>query len=149
MGQGRKSPLYPPFTKGGKGGLWERKKTLGSKEIAIYCAQLADEKKAVDIVVLDVSRLTFITDYFTICSGINKRQLQSIANDIEQKMSALGVHRLGIEGFNDARWILLDYGDVIVHLFDKETRSFYDLELLWGDAPKVKWQSKKILFQAQ
>lgn len=108
---------------------------------------MADEKKAVDIVVLDVNKLTFITDYFVICSGINKRQIQSIANDIEQKMAALSIHRLGIEGFNEAKWILLDYGgDVIVHLFDKETRTFYDLELLWGDAPKVKWQSKELLF---
>lgn len=99
--------------------------------------------------VLDVSKLTYIADCFVICSGINKRQLQSIASDIEEKLTALGIHRLGIEGLNDAKWILLDYGDVIVHLFDKETRTFYDLELLWGDAPKVKWQSKDLLFKTQ
>ena len=99
--------------------------------------------------ILDVSKLTFITSYFAICSGTNKRQLQSIANDTEQKMSALGIHRLGIEGFNEAKWILLDYGDVIVHLFDKETRIFYDLELLWGDAPKVKWHTKELIFHTQ
>lgn len=99
--------------------------------------------------VLDVSKLTFITDCFVICSGLNKRQLQGIANDIEEKMSALGIHRLGVEGFNDAKWILLDYGEVIAHLFDKETRTFYDLELLWGDAPKIKWQAKKLLFHSQ
>ena len=64
-------------------------------------------------------------------------------------MSALGIHRLGVEGFSDAKWVLLDYGDVIVHLFDKETRTFYDLELLWGDAPKVKWQAKEVLFHTQ
>ncbi|MGR3310424.1 MAG: ribosome silencing factor [Candidatus Brocadiales bacterium] len=123
------------------------KNTIDPKEVAIYCAQLADEKKAADIVVLDVGKLTFIADCFVICSGINKRQLQSIANDIEGKLTALGIHRLGIEGLNDAKWVLLDYGEVIVHLFDKETRMFYDLELLWGDAPKVKWQSKKLLFK--
>lgn len=125
----------------------KEKKTLKPKDIAIYCAQLAAKKKAVDIVALDVSRLTFITDCFVICSGLNKRQLQSIANDIEEKLAALDVHKVGIEGYSDARWILLDFGDVLVHLFDKETRAFYDLELLWGDAPKIKWESKEILFK--
>ena len=97
--------------------------------------------------VLDVSKVTYIADCFVICSGHNKRQLQSIANDLEKKLPALGIHKLGIEGFNDAKWILLDYGDVIIHLFDKETRTFYDIELLWGDAPRIKWQSKELLFE--
>ncbi len=99
--------------------------------------------------VLDVGKLTSIADCFVICSGINKRQLKSIANDIEEKLAALGIRRLGIEGLNDAKWVLLDYGEVIVHLFDKETRMFYDLELLWGDAPQVKWQSKELLFNTK
>jgi ribosome-associated protein len=84
--------------------------TIDSKEIAVVCAKTADNKKAQNIIILDISKLTSITRYFVICTGINERQ-----------------------------WILIDYGDVIVHLFDKEMRIYYDLELLWGDAPKVKW----------
>jgi ribosome-associated protein len=98
-------------------------------------------------VVLDVSKVTFIADCFVICSGLNKRQLKSIAKDFEKRLPALGIHKLGMEGFDDAKWILLDFGDVIIHLFDKETRTFYDIELLWGDAPRIKWQSKELLFE--
>ena len=75
-----------------------------------------------------------------ICTGINKRQLQTISDEIEKKLKKRSIEKLGIEGYNEAKWILMDYGDVIAHLFDKKTRSCYDLELLWGDAPKVSWQ---------
>lgn len=85
--------------------------------------------------------LTFITDFFVICSGFNKRQLQSIAREIEIKLRSYGIRRAGIEGYEDAHWILMDYGDVIIHLFDKDTRQFYDLELLWGDARKLSWKN--------
>jgi len=114
--------------------------TIDSKEIAILCARVADEKKAEDILIFDVRRLTFVTDFFVICSGFNKRQLQSIANDIQLKLHSHGIPWTGIEGFTEALWILIDFGDVIVHLFDKELRRFYDLELLWGDAPKLPWK---------
>ena len=103
------------------------------------CAKIADEKKAQDIVVLDISKLTFIAEYFVICTGINERQLQTIADEIKAKLKKRSIQNIGIEGYNEAKWILMDYGDVIVHLFSKEMRSFYDLELLWGDAPKVTW----------
>ncbi|MDN3513748.1 MAG: ribosome silencing factor [Candidatus Brocadia sp.] len=86
-------------------------------------------------------KVTFVTDFFVICSGFNKRQLQSIANDIELKLHEYGIHWIGIEGYPEARWILMDYGDVVVHLFDKDVRHFYDLELLWGDARKLPWKS--------
>lgn len=85
--------------------------------------------------------MTFITDFFVICTGFNKRQLQSIANELEMKLKRQGVHMLGMEGYTEALWILIDFGDVIVHLFDKDKRHFYDLELLWGDAPKLQWIS--------
>ncbi|HHT9117070.1 MAG TPA: ribosome silencing factor [Candidatus Hypogeohydataceae bacterium YC38] len=102
---------------------------------------MADSKKAEDILILDLRRLTFFTHYFVICSGFNKRQLQSIAEEIEKQAKVLGITQLGIEGYQDAKWILIDYGDVIVHLFDKETRTFYDLELLWGDASRLSWRT--------
>ena len=114
--------------------------TLDSKEIAILCARIADAKKAEDILIFDVRRLTFITDFFVICNGSNKRQLQSIASEIELKLHNHGIHGIGIEGYTNGRWILMDYGGVVLHLFDREMRHFYDLELLWGDAPKLLWK---------
>ncbi|MFO0793439.1 MAG: ribosome silencing factor [Candidatus Brocadiaceae bacterium] len=113
--------------------------TIDSKDIAILCARIADDKKGEDIIIFDVQRLTFITDYFVICSGLNKKQLQSIATDIQLKLQNYNIRERGREGYSDAQWILMDYGDVIIHLFDKDMRHFYDLELLWGDAPKLSW----------
>ena len=113
--------------------------TLDSKEIAVVCAKIADKKKAQNIIILDISKLTFVTEYFVICTGINERQLCTIADEIEKELKKLSIKKYGIEGYREAKWILIDYGDVIVHLFDKEMRGYYDLELLWGDAPRVKW----------
>lgn len=79
-----------------------------------------------------------------ICSGINKRQLQAIADEIDKQTELLSIKELGVEGLSDARWVLMDYGSVVVHLFDKGARTFYDLELLWGDAPRVPWQGKQV-----
>lgn len=114
--------------------------TVDSKEIAILCARIADAKKAEDILIFDVRSLTFITDFFVICNGSNKRQLQSIASEIELRLHSQGIRGAGIEGYADGRWILMDYGDVVIHLFDRGMRHFYDLELLWGDAPKLLWK---------
>ncbi len=97
------------------------------------------KKKAQNIIILDISKLTSVTRYFVICTGINERQLYTIADEVEKELKKLSIKKFGIEGYREAKWILIDYGDVIVHLFDKEMRSYYDLELLWGDAPKVKW----------
>ena len=112
---------------------------MDSKEIAITCAKIADEKKALDIVILDVDKISSITDYFVICSAINDRQLHAIADDMDKEMKKLSISKLGMEGYREAKWVLIDYGDFIVHIFDKEIRSYYDLELLWGDAPNVEW----------
>ncbi|MBI2471925.1 MAG: ribosome silencing factor [Planctomycetes bacterium] len=114
--------------------------TLDSKEIAILCAKIADAKKAEDILIFDVRKLTSITDFFVICNGFNERQLQSIASEIESRLHSHGIHGVGIEGYTNGRWILMDYVDVVIHLFDREMRHFYDLELLWGDAPKLLWK---------
>lgn len=114
--------------------------TLDSKEIAILCARIADAKKAEDVLIFDVRKLTSITDFFVICNGFNERQLQSIASEIESQLHSHGIHGVGIEGYTNGRWILMDYVDVVIHLFDREMRHFYDLELLWGDAPKLLWK---------
>jgi len=112
---------------------------LDAKEIAITCAKIADEKKARDIVILDVDKVSSITDYFVICSAVNERQLHAIADEIDKQMKKISVMKFGMEGYREAKWVLIDYGDFIVHIFEKEIRGYYDLELLWGDAPKVTW----------
>jgi len=109
--------------------------------MAIRFARIADDKKAEDIRIFDVRELTFITDFLVICSGLNKRQLQSIADEVVLKMNDCGIKYKGIEGYTEGRWILMDYEDLVFHLFDREMRSFYDLELLWGDAPEIEWKT--------
>ncbi|PYS97739.1 MAG: ribosome silencing factor [Acidobacteria bacterium] len=103
--------------------------------LAIHCA---DEKKAVDLIALDLREIASFTEFFVIASGTNQRQVQAIADEInEQLKKQLGRKPVRIEGYNGAEWVLLDYGDFVIHLFDKEAREFYDLERLWRDARKV------------
>jgi len=117
------------------------KSEVNADAVAALCARIADDKKAQDVVVLDLRALTFVTDYFVIATGTNPRQIQAIADDIMGQMKRLHVHCIGVSGMRQASWILLDYSDVVVHLFSPEFRALYDLELLWGDAPKVEWES--------
>lgn len=111
--------------------------TLTAKEKAFKIAKFLDDKKASDIKILEVKDLTIITDYFVICSGDSTTQVKALAEYIDGKMRDEGIHPLGIEGFNYANWILIDYGDVIVHIFLEEKRYYYDLERLWLDAPRI------------
>ena len=104
-------------------------------QLAIHCA---DEKKAVNLIALDLREIASFTEFFVIASGTNPRQVQAIADEInEQLKKQLGRKPVRIEGYNAAEWVLLDYGDFVFHLFDKEARDFYDLERLWRDARKV------------
>jgi ribosome-associated protein len=98
----------------------------------------ADEKKAVDMIGLDLREIASFTEFFLIATGTNQRQVQAIANEIsEQLKKQLKRRPVRIEGYNTAEWVLLDYGDFVVHLFDKNAREFYDLERLWRDARRV------------
>lgn len=98
----------------------------------------ASEKKAFDIVALDLREIASFTEIFIICSGSNQRQVQAISDEInEQLKKQLKAKAVRIEGYSGAEWILLDYGDFIVHIFDKDARDFYDLQRLWRDAKKV------------
>jgi len=110
-----------------------------SKEKALLCAQAALDHKAIDLAILEVKKLSSFADYFVISSGSSDRQVQAIASHIEEKLGKQGLHPLGIEGKREGRWVLLDYGDVIIHIFYQPIREFYDLERLWSDAPKVEW----------
>ncbi|HEY8021467.1 MAG TPA: ribosome silencing factor [Thermoanaerobaculia bacterium] len=97
----------------------------------------AEDRQAVDLKVLHLGDISGFTDYFLICSGTNERQVQAIADAVEERLRAERVRPLHIEGFNRAQWVLLDYGDLIVHVFLEQPRRFYALERLWSDAPDV------------
>jgi ribosome-associated protein len=104
---------------------------------ALECARAALDKKAVDLVVLDVTGLTSIADYLVICTGRSDRQVQAIASAIDEELRKDGVRPIAVEGMTRGQWVLMDYTDVIVHVFYKPVREFYDLERLWEHAPRV------------
>jgi ribosome-associated protein len=116
---------------------------LTSHQLALACSSAAQEKKAQDIVIMDLQGITLIADYFVICTGANPIQIKAICDNINDKLKKQGVSPLRIEGFNDARWILMDYGTVIVHIFMEEERDYYNLEKLWGDAKIVSLEEQK------
>jgi ribosome-associated protein len=107
------------------------------RELAAVCTRVALETKAEDLVVLDVRGLASFTDYFVIMSGRSTRHVQGLAEAIGAELSAKRVTSKHSEGMNEGLWVLLDFGDVVVHVFYHESRSFYDLEGLWHDAPKI------------
>lgn len=110
---------------------------LEPAEIAKIIVDVASDKKAADIAMLDIRELSVIADFFVICTGANSRQIQAIAAAIEDKMAELRVERRGREGQAEGGWLLLDFGDVIVHVFGPMEREFYRLERLWSSAPTV------------
>lgn len=103
-------------------------------EIAIRAAQ---SKKAEDVIALDIRMTSSFADVFVMCSGSNGRQNQAISDAIQAELKTAGLRPLGVEGYQNAVWILLDYGDFLVHVLARETRSFYDLERLWKNAPRI------------
>ncbi len=110
---------------------------------ALTAAQTAEDNRGIDIVVLDMRELTSIFDYFVLASGASRRQLHAMSEEIDHALEdRMGDRRLGIEGYEESRWILLDYGDVVVHLFEPETRAYYALEDLWGRAKRVSRPSR-------
>jgi ribosome-associated protein len=112
-----------------------------SKQLAVAAARTAEDNRGQDIVLLDMRPMTTEFDYFVLVTGNSRRQLHAISEEIDRVLETeLGDQRMGIEGYNESRWILLDYGTVVVHLFDAETRSYYALEELWGHAKRVPWK---------
>jgi ribosome-associated protein len=112
-----------------------------SRDVAIAAARAAADKQASDIVVLDVSKIIVITDHFVICTASTDRQIRSVIDAVEDQLRGLGVKPMRREGEAEAGWWLLDYIDVVVHVFGEEERAYYDLERLWSDAPAVRWQA--------
>jgi ribosome-associated protein len=112
-----------------------------SLERAQAAARVADLNRGRDITILDLRELTPVFDYFVVATGASRRQLHAISEEIDDVLERdFGDKRLGIEGYAESRWILLDFGDVVVHLFDDETRGYYDLEHLWAGAKRVPYQ---------
>lgn len=116
----------------------ERSRTLEPREIALLAASAAASKKAIDPIVLDVAETIVITSYFVIVSGGSDRQVAAIADEIEDVLrEQAGVKPIGREGERERKWVLLDFADVVVHIFQPEEREFYRLEKLWSDAPRL------------
>ena len=110
---------------------------LNALETAQLCAAGADSKKAFDILILDIRKFTVIADYFVICSGSNTSQVSAIADSIGHTLAQAGIRYSHVEGETEATWVLMDYGDVVVHVFEEQTRIYYSLEKLWGEAQKI------------
>ena len=108
-------------------------------ERAIIAARLARDNKGRDIIILDMRKITPIYDFFVMSTGNSRRQIRTIAEETDRELNAVGDRRQGIEGYETSRWILQDYGDIVVHVFEPAARSFYELEELWTEAPRIDW----------
>ena len=113
-----------------------------ARELAVAAARIAKHDNCEDIVVLDLRGISPITDYFVIASGTSDRQMRSVADDIAAHGKKTGHGLWKMAGEDSAEWIVMDFVDVVVHLFDGQHRKYYDLELMWGEAPKVRWQAR-------
>ena len=108
-----------------------------SMDMAKLAIQALEDKKAEDIRVIDISEVSVLADYFIIAGGSNSNQIQALSDNVEEKLGRAGCPVRQIEGYDTANWILLDFGDVIVHIFDKENRLLYDLERIWRDGKQI------------
>ena len=108
-----------------------------SKKMAKIAVEALEDKKAEDLKVIDISTITVIADYFIIASGKNRNQIQALCDEVEEKLGRAGHPVKQIEGYDTAGWILMDFGDIIIHIFDTENRLFYDLERIWKDGTPI------------
>ncbi len=113
------------------------------KEMAGLAVQALEDKKAEDICVIDISEVSVLADYFVIAGGNNTSQIQALADSVEEKLGKAGYPLKQIEGYQSANWVLLDFGDIIVHVFDRENRLFYELERIWRDGKKIDLEALK------
>lgn len=114
---------------------------MESREVAKLAIAALEDKKAEDIKVIDISEVSVIADYFIIANGTNRSQIQALSDHVEEKLAKAGVPLKQVEGYDNANWVLLDFHDVIIHIFDKENRLFYDLERIWRDGHMVEVDS--------
>ena len=118
---------------------------LTASELAIVAADAIDDKKGTDVAILDVGEILRIVDVFVLATGSSRRQVQAVAESVEEKLKEHDRNPLRVEGRTDAEWTLLDYGDLVVHIFQPDMRDFYSLERLWGDAPRIEWQPSAVI----
>jgi ribosome-associated protein len=119
----------------------EPRRAAVAMERAQVCARIADDNRAKDILLLDLRKSTPLVDFFVIATASSRRQSHAMASEIDQAMKKLGEAKLGLEGSEEGRWTLIDYGDFVVHIFSPEDRTYYALEDIWGDAPQLDWQT--------
>lgn len=118
--------------------LADRAQPDRSLELAVAAARTAVDNRGQDVLILETRRQTQLFDYFVIATGTSRRQLHAMSEEIDNKLQKdLHDRRLGLEGYEESRWIVLDYGNVVIHLFDEDSRQYYRLEELWGDSPRV------------
>ena len=110
---------------------------MDAREMAKIAIAAMEEKKAEDIRVIDISSVSILADYFIIANGTNRSQIQALADEVGERLGRAGMPAKSTEGYDSANWILLDFGDIIVHIFDKENRLFYDLERIWRDGKEI------------
>ncbi len=110
---------------------------IDSKKMAKIAINALEDKKAEDITILDISEVSVLADYFIIASGNNRNQVQAMADSVDEELAKTGIHAKQVEGYQSANWILMDFSDVIVHVFDEEDRAFYDLERIWRDGKQI------------
>ena len=112
-----------------------------AEDRAILSARVAEDNKARDVVILDMRSITPLYDYTVLVTGVSRRQIHALTEEIDAALRGLGDERLGIEGYESSRWIVQDYGDLVVHVLDPEARAYYSLEELWADAPRIAWEN--------
>ncbi|HYA12969.1 MAG TPA: ribosome silencing factor [Syntrophales bacterium] len=120
------------------------KESINGKERVLLCVNASIKKKAKDLTILNVKKFSSFADYFIICSGTSDRQVQAIAASVQEILKEYGILPLGVEGERLGKWILIDYEDVIIHVFYEPIREFYDIERLWSDAPCMKVDDKAV-----
>ena len=113
---------------------------LSPEEMSAAAAEAIDDKRGTDVVILDVGELLRIADVFVLATGSSKRQTLALAQEVEDQLKLYDRKPLRVEGKDTGEWVLIDYGDLVVHLFQQQTRDFYSLERLWGDAPRIPWE---------
>lgn len=109
---------------------------------ACLAAKTAADNKGQDILVLDLRAITPIFDFFVLSTGASRRQVHAIVEDTDAALRAVGDERMSVEGYDTSKWVVQDYGDVVVHVFDSDTRDYYKLEELWADAPRIDWENE-------
>ena len=110
---------------------------MNSKELARMACEALEDKKALDVKIIDIEQVSTLADYFIIASGTNRNQVQAMADNVEEVLGRAGYEPKQIEGYQTGNWILMDYRDIVIHVFDEENRLFYDLERMWRDGKEI------------